>query len=105
MISISHFTNLDNNGIKSFILREDDNFICKVYWPKNSQTEIRKVKFENALKQFIETKAEKPKNNYLVCWRKVRFITSLEFLDRYPELYLKSEKMIDKFVKKISEED
>lgn len=101
MITITHFENLDGNGIKSFILREDDDFICKVYWPKASQTESRKIKFETAINQFIETKSEIPEYNYLVCWKMVRFNISLDFLDRYPTLFLKSEKMIDKFVKKV----
>lgn len=101
MITITHFENLDGNGIKSFILREDDDFICKVYWPKVSQTESRKIKFETAINQFIETKSEIPEYNYLVCWKMVRFNISLDFLDRYPTLFLKSEKMIDKFVKKV----
>lgn len=105
MITITHFENKDSKGIKSFILREDDDFICKVYWPKDSQTESRKIKFEDGLRRYIEAKSEIPEYNYLVCWKKVRFNDTLKHLDLYPTLRLRSTQTTGKYVKKISDKD
>lgn len=101
MITINHFDNNETKNVKGFIIREEDDFICKVFWPTDFITDIRKEKLESAIKIYIETKSEIREYDYLVCWRKVRFNLTKEFFERYETLILRANIMQDKFVKKV----
>lgn len=103
LIYINHLQERSSNRVRLFIIRNEDDFNCNVYWPNDFITDLRKTKLENGIKQYIENKSEIPEYNYLVCWKKSHITISLKHFEKYPTLILKSTKLSDKFVKKISE--
>jgi hypothetical protein len=66
--------------------------------------DVRKVKLEKAIEDYINEKSEFREYDYLVRWKTVRFKFSKEHFEKFDSYKIRADKMMNKYVIYVGEQ-